>query len=108
MHRLVAGSFDAVAEDVPPLLTRQVRDFQASLRHDGIRRVKGSGTLRHDCPVAPNAGAGKDCFVYRLTGRRVVPVGGVVTLNARYRLWVAFTDGHWQLATYDYNLIPAR
>jgi hypothetical protein len=103
---VVVGRFDAVAEDVAPLLTRQVRKFQDSLRRDGVRKVGGPGALRHDCPVNPVSGAGSDCFVYRLSGRQVVPTEGVVALEARYRLWVAYEDGRWQVVSYDYDVIP--
>lgn len=107
VHRLVVvGDWDAVAADVPPLLTRQVRSFQETLRRDGVRKVRGPGELRHDCPANPSAGAGKDCFAYRLSGRQVLPLHAV-TLNARFRLWVAYEDGLWHIATYDYDLIPS-
>jgi hypothetical protein len=105
VHRLVVvGRWDAVAADVAPLATRQIRDFQESIRRDGIRKVNGPGVLRHDCPASPAVGGGKDCFVYRLEGRQVVPAGGVVVLKARYRIWVGYEDGQWQVLTYDYDL----
>jgi hypothetical protein len=109
MRRLVVvGRWDAVADDVAPLLTRQVRHFQETARRDGIRQVRGLGVLRHDCPVSPAAGAGKDCFVYQLAGHQVVPLEGVVMLKARYRLWVDYEDGRWHVVNYDYDLKPAR
>ena len=105
MRRLVVvGRWDAIAADVAPLATREIRTFQDSIRRDGIRKVRGTGVLRHDCPASPAVGTGTDCFVYRLEGRQVVPAGGVVMLNARYRLWVAYEDGQWQVVTYDYDL----
>jgi hypothetical protein len=105
MHRLVVvGRWDAVEADVAPLLTRDVRGFQDQIRRDGIRKVRGPGALRHDCPVSPSVDAGKDCFVYRL---RVVPAGGVVVLKARYRLWVGYEDGLWHVINFDYDLLPA-
>jgi hypothetical protein len=108
MRRLVVvGRWGAVAPDVAPLLTREMRDFQNTIRHNGIRKVRVPGALRHDCPVSPSVDAGKDCFVYRLEGRQVVPAGGVVTLNARYRLWVANVDGGWQVINFDYDLLPS-
>jgi hypothetical protein len=108
VHRLVVvGRWDAVASDVAPLQTRPLRHFQDSIRRDGIREVQGPGTLRHDCPVSPNVGAGKDCFVYRLRGRQVVPNEGIVVLNPRYRLWVKYVDGLWQVVSFDYDLRPA-
>jgi hypothetical protein len=103
---VVVGRWDAVADDVAPLLTRQVRNFQESVRRDGIRKVRGRGALLHDCPVSPVAEAGSDCFVYRLAGRQVVPTQVAVALNARFRLWVAYEDGRWQVVNYDYDLIP--
>jgi hypothetical protein len=106
VHRLiVVGRWSEVAADVPPLQTRQLRSFQDSLRRDGVRKVVGHGTLRHDCPVSPSAG--KDCFVYHLQGQQVIPANGVVALNARLHLWVDYVDGHWQLANYQYDLLPA-
>jgi hypothetical protein len=39
--------------------------------------------LRHDCPPAPAVDAGKDCFVYEVSGGQVVPIGGVRKLRAR-------------------------
>ncbi len=85
-----------------------MRHFQDSLRQDGIRKVRGPGALRHNCPVNPVVGAGKDCFVYGLQGSQVMPTEGVVALNARFRLWVSYTSGHWQVVNYGYDLIPAR
>jgi hypothetical protein len=108
MHRLVVvGRWDAIADDVAPLAIREIRSFQDSIRRDGIRKVRGTGVLRHDCPVSPSVGAGHDCFVYRLEGRQLVPAGGVVALNARYRLWLGYEDGNWQVLTYDYDLKPS-
>ncbi len=101
------GNWDAVAEDVAPLAIRSMRHFQESIRRDGIRKARGPGRLRHDCPANPSLGLGTDCFAYRLSGRQVAPTEGVVPLNARYRLWVAYEDGHWQAVTYDYDLLPA-
>src|SRR5207244_3608520 len=107
-HRLiVVGRWNAVASDVAPLLTREVRTFQDSSRRDGIRKVLGPGVLRHDRPVSPSVDAGKDCFVYRLGGRQVVPAEGVIVLKARFRLWVGYVDGGWQVINYDYDLIPS-
>jgi hypothetical protein len=78
MHRLVVvGRWEAVEADVAPLLTRDIRGFQDQIRRDGIRKVREPGALRHDCPVSPSVDADKDCFVYRLEGRRVVPIQGV-------------------------------
>ena len=28
-------------------------------------------------------------------------------LKARYRLWLAYEDGNWQVITYDYDLKPS-
>jgi hypothetical protein len=76
MRRLVVvGRWDAFVDDVAPLLTRDVRGVQDQIRRDGIRKVRGSGALRHDCPVSPSVGAGKDCFAYRLEGRQVAAIG---------------------------------
>ncbi len=108
MRRLVVvGRWDAVAADVAPLLTRQMRNFQETIRRDGVRRVDGRGVLRHDCPVNAAVDAGKDCFSYRLSGRQVVPTQGVIPLRARFRLWVDYADGRWQVVSYDYDLIPS-
>ena len=107
MYRLVvAGRWDGVAYDIAPLLTRELRTFQTSIRHDGIRKVRGPGVLRHDCPVSPTVGAGQDCFLYRLEGRQVVPIQGVRVLKANFRLWVDYVDGSWQAVNYEYDLIP--
>ena len=106
VHRLVVvGRFSAVANDVPPLQTRNVRSFQDTLRTDGVRQVIGHGVLRHDCPASAAVGAGKDCFVYHLRGRHIVPAQGVTVLNSQFRLWVTYVDGHWQFANYDYTLL---
>ena len=84
VHRLVeVGTWDAVEADVSPQLTPQLRSFQAHIRRDGINRVGEAGVLRHDCPAAPAVDAGKDCFVYEVSGRQVVPIGGVRKLRAR-------------------------
>lgn len=107
MRRLIIGRWNAIAADVTPLLTRQVRHFQDSIHRDGIQRAQGPGALRHDCPATPTVDAGSDCFVYRLLGRQIVPIQGAVPLKARYRLWVGYEDGRWQVESYDYDLIPA-
>ena len=107
MHRLVAaGTWDAVEGDVSPELTPQLRGFQAHIQRDGIKRVSKAGVLRHDCPPAPAVGAGKDCFVYVISGSQLVPIGGVQKLNARLRLWVEPSDGTWQVINYDYEVLP--
>ena len=107
MRRLiVVGTWGAVAADVSPLLTREVRGFQDTAHRDGISKVVGTGVLRHDCPPSPSVDAGKDCFAFRLEGRQLVPLG-VVMLKARFRLWVAYVDGVWQVINYDYDLIPS-
>lgn len=107
MRRLiVVGRWDAVAVDVAPLLTREVRSFQETSHRDGIRKVVGTGVLRHDCPPSPVVDAGKDCFAFRLEGRQLVPAG-VIMLKARFRLWVAYVDGLWQVINFDYDLIPS-
>jgi hypothetical protein len=105
VHRLVqVGTWDAVEADVSPQLTAQVRSFQAHIRQDGIKRVSEAGVLRHDCPPALAVDAGKDCFVYVVSGQ-VVPIGGVRKLSARFRLWPAYADGRWQVINYDYDAL---
>jgi hypothetical protein len=107
VHRLVAaGTWDAVEGDVSPELTPQLRSFQAHIQRDGIKRVSKAGVLRRDCPSAPAVDAGKDCFVYVISGSQVVPIGGVQKLNARLRLWVEPSDGTWQVINYDYEVLP--
>ncbi len=107
MRKLVEGGrWDAIADDVAPLVTRQMRSFQESIRRDGVRRVDGKGVLRHDCPASAAVGAGSDCFAYRLSGRQDVPLQGQVELEARYRIWLGYEDGRWQVVSYDYDLIP--
>jgi hypothetical protein len=106
VHRLVeVGTWDAVEAGVSPQLTTQLRSFQAHIRQDGIKRVSKAGVLHHDCPPAPAVAAGKDCFVYVVSGRQVVPIGGVRKLRARFRLWVEPTDGTWQVINYDYDVL---
>ena len=108
VQRLVVdGRWAAVQDDVSPHLSLDMRQFQQKIRSDGIRRVAGPGTLRHDCPVVPAADAGKDCFVYRLRGKQIVPIVGVVRLNADFRVWVSYEDGAWQVVNYDYTVIPS-
>jgi hypothetical protein len=68
----------AIEGDVSGQLRQQMRDFQATIRRNGVRTVRGPGALRHDCP--PNqvvVEARKDCFVYRLEGRRAVLLAGM-------------------------------
>lgn len=89
-------------------LSQQMRDFQATIRRDGVRIVRGPGALRHDCP--PNqvvVEAGKDCVVYRLEGNRAVLNAGVRRLQARFRLWVKPQDGTWEVINYDYEVLPS-
>jgi hypothetical protein len=108
MHRLVeVGTWEAVEGDVSPGLTRAMRSFQAHLRRDGIDRVSKAGVLRHNCPPAPAVGAGKDCFVYVVSGRQIVPIGGVRNLKARLRLWVEPFADTWQVINYDYQLLTS-
>jgi hypothetical protein len=106
VHRLVeVGTWDAVEADISPQLTPQLRDFQAHIQRDGVRRVTSGGVLRHDCPTSPVVSAEKDCFVYVVSGRQVVPVAGVQKIKARLRLWPAYEDGHWQVINYDYDVL---
>lgn len=106
VHGLVeVGTWDSIEGDISPQATREVRSFQTHLRKDGIDRVAKQGVLRHDCPPAPSVDAGKDCFTYILTGRQVVPLGGVRNLKARMRLWVEPLGGSWQVNNYDYELL---
>jgi hypothetical protein len=105
-HRLVEiGTWDAVEGDVSPQLTRQLRTFQEQVVGDGIKHLDKPGVLRHDCPPAPAADAGKDCYVFLVSGGKVVPIGGLQTLSARLRLWVAPSDGSWQVINYDYEVL---
>jgi hypothetical protein len=86
-----------------------MRGFQATIRRDGVRNVRGTGALRHDCPENEVVeAAGRDCFVYRLEGRQVVPVAGIRRLRARFRLWVTPQDGSWEIINYDYEVLPAK
>jgi hypothetical protein len=107
VHRLVeVGTWDAVEADVSPQLTRELRGFQAHIRRDGIKRASIAGVLHHDCPPASAVAAGKDCFVHVVSGRQVVPIGGVRKLRARFRLWVESTDrDSWQVINYDFDVL---
>lgn len=109
MNRLVVdGRWAAIEGDVSGQLRQQMRDFQATIRRNGVRKVRGHGALRHDCPpneVVPEAG--RDCFVYRLEGRQAVLVAGVRRLRARFRLWVEPQDGSWQVINYEYAVLPS-
>ena len=65
-----------------------------------------AGVLRHDCPPAPAVGAGKDCFVYVVSGRQVVPIGGVQKLSRPASDSGSSTKtGRWQVVNYDYELL---
>lgn len=66
--------------------------------------MSGRGVLRHDCPPASAVGAGKDCFVFVVSGRQVIPIEGVRKFSARLRLWPVYEDGGWQVINYDYTL----
>ena len=106
LHRFVeVGTWTAVEADVSPELTPELRSFQGHIVQDGIKHVGKTGVLRHDCPPAPAVNAGKECFVYVLSGRQVVPIGGVQKLKARLRLWVEPAKGSWQVINYDYELL---
>jgi len=82
-----------------------VGNLQEHIRKDGVRKVDGPGTLRHDCPPSPAVDAGKDCFVYRLFGQPGPPARRVERLNARLRVWVARAGDHWEVVNYDYGVI---
>jgi len=109
VHRLVIdGRWAAIEGDVSAALRQTMRDFQATIRRNGVRVVRGPGALRHDCP--PNqvvTEAGKDCFVYRLEGRQTVLAPGVPRLRARFRLWVEPQDDSWQVINFDYDVLPS-
>ncbi len=109
VHRLVAvGRWGAIEGDVSAQLRQQMRDFQATIRRDGVRKVRGTGRLRHDCPENQIVvEAGRDCFVYRLESREAVLAPGVRRLRARFRLWVIPQDGSWEVINYDYEVLPA-
>jgi hypothetical protein len=105
---VVNGRWAAIEGDVRGQLRQPMRDFQATIRRDSVRNVRGPGALRHDCPqneVVPEAG--RDCFVYRLEGRQAVLVAGVRRLRARLRLWVEPQDGSWEVINYEYEVLPA-
>jgi hypothetical protein len=105
---VVVGRWDAVEGDVSGQLRQAMRDFQAAIRRDGVRTVRGRGALRHDCP--PNqvvAEAGKDCFVYRLENSQPMLAPGVKRLRARFRLWIEPQDDAWQVINYDYEVLPS-
>jgi hypothetical protein len=105
---VVDGRWAAIEGDVSAQLRKQLRDFQATIRSNGVRTVRGPGALRHDCP--PNqvvVEAGKDCFVYRLEGNQAMQSAGVRRLRARFRLWVAPSDETWEVINYDYEVLPA-
>lgn len=108
VQRLVAGSWGSIEGDVSAQLRQQMRDFQATIRRDGVRKVRGLTLLRHDCPENQVVTeAGRDCFVYRLEGRQAVLVPGAGRLIARFRLWVAPQDESWEVINYDYEVLPA-
>jgi hypothetical protein len=105
---VVDGRWAAIEGDVKGQLRQQMRDFQATIRRNGVRIARGPGALRHDCP--PNqvvVEAGKDCFVYRLEGRQAVLNAGTRRLQARFRLWVAPQAGTWEVINYDYEVLPS-
>ena len=106
MKKLVAGRWGPIESSVAPTLTRSLREFQATIRRDGIRRVRLPGRLANDCPPSPSVGAGKDCFVYMVSGRHEAPVAGVAALDARFRLWLKYEDGRWQAINYSYDVLP--
>jgi len=103
----VVGRWDAVEADVGASVRKQMRDFQATIRRDGVRTVRRPGALRHDCPESTVVDSGRDCFVYRLEGRQAVLVAGVLRIRARLRLWVTYQDGSWEVTNYDYEVLPA-
>jgi hypothetical protein len=109
VHGLVVdGRWAAIEGEISAELRQTMRDFQRTIRRNGVREVRGPGALRHDCPpnqVVPEAG--KDCFVYRLEGRRTVLAPGVPRLRARFRLWLAPQDATWQVINYDYEVLPS-
>jgi hypothetical protein len=104
----VVGRWNAIEGDVSAQLRQQMRDFQATIRRDGIREVRGPGRLSHDCPqnvVVPEAG--RDCFVYRLEGNEAAIAPGARRLRARFRLWVTPQEGTWEVINYDYEVLRA-
>jgi len=105
VQRLVAGRWTPIESDVAPMLTRSMRDFQSTIVRDGITRARVPGRLAHDCPPSPAVDAGKDCFVYRLSGQHIAPVG-TTPLEARFRLWLNYEDGRWQAVNYSYDVLP--
>jgi hypothetical protein len=109
VRRLVVdGRWAAIERDISAQLRQTMRDFQATIRLNGVRKVREPGAPRHDCPpnqVVPEAG--RDCFVYRLEGRQTVLTPGVPRLRARLRLWVEPQDATWQVINYDYEVLPS-
>ena len=107
VHGLVeTGTSDAVEADVSSELMPQLRSFQAHLEQDGIKRVNKAGVLSNECPQASAVSAGKDCFVYVLSGSHV-PIGESRKVEARLRVWPAYEDGRWEVVNYDYTVLPA-
>ncbi len=104
VRRLVVGRWQAVRDDIVSLIRPYARDFQKTIRRDGVNKVLGPGQLRSDCPPNAISGAGKDCFVYHLIGSKPIPVSGITKkINSRYRIWLAYEDERWQVIHYDYD-----
>ena len=101
---VVVGRWQAVRDDIVSLIRPYARDFQKTIRRDGVNKVLGPGQLRSDCPPNAISGAGKDCFVYHLFGSKPIPVSGITKkINSRYRIWLAYEDERWQVIHYDYD-----
>ena len=102
---IVVGRWSAIEADVPSAMRQHLREFQATVRKDGVNQVVGPGRLRTNCPKSIAAGVGSECFYFTIVGHKVVPVGGRTTLKAQLRLWVAYEDGAWRLKNYDYIVL---
>ena len=110
VHRLiVVGRWQAVVDDTSPLVRRELRRFQSTLMRNGVRRVVGHGDVRRDCPANPVSGTTNECIAYHLAGGYAIPITGQhVAINARLRLWLEWSNGRWDVLSYDYDAIPRR
>jgi hypothetical protein len=100
---VVGGRWEEIDPDVAPEISPEMKKLQRTLVRDGVRRVKGPGKVRRDCPENVFIGAGNECLLYELEGRESKPVAGTMRIVGMLRLWVDRFEGSWEVTNFTYD-----
>jgi hypothetical protein len=100
---VVGGRWEEIDSDVAAEISPEMKKLQRTLVRDGVRRIKGPGKVRRDCPENVVIGAGNECLLYELEGRESKPVAGTTRIEGMLRLWVDGSEGSWEVTNFTYD-----